>query len=133
MGGAKINFGGHEKFILCEFERGTGAREIHPSLDEMNQARSEKSKGFSGRNRKFKRFFRPKTGDLQNKKGLHRNRKGFSSRNRKFKRFFRPKTGDLQTKKGLHRNCKGFSSRNRKFQKFIPKTSQNLVSVHQKD
>ena len=28
-------------------------------------------KGFSGRNRKFKRFFRPITGDLQKKKGLH--------------------------------------------------------------
>ena len=76
--------GGHEKFILCEFERGTGALEIHPSLDEMNKVRSKKSKGFSGRNRKFKRFFRPKTGDLQKKKV------------------------------------------------FIPKTSQNLVSVHKK-
>ena len=57
-----------EKFILCEVERGTGAREIHPSLDEMNKVRSKKSKGFSGRNRKFRRFFRPKTGDLKKKK-----------------------------------------------------------------
>ena len=32
--------------------------------------RSKKSKGFSSRNRKFKRFLRRKTGDLQ-KKGLH--------------------------------------------------------------
>ena len=39
--------------------------------------RSRESKGFCGRNRKFKRFFRPKTGDLQKKKGLHRNYKGF--------------------------------------------------------
>ena len=66
----------------------------------MSKVRSKVSKGFSGRNRKFKRFFRPKTGDLQKKKkGLHRNCKGFSGRNRKFKRFFRPKTGDLQNKK----------------------------------
>ena len=28
---------------------------------------------FFGRNRKFERFFRPKSGGLQNKKGLHRN------------------------------------------------------------
>ena len=67
-GGAYINFGGHEKFILCEFERGTRAREIFPSLDEINYVRSKKSKGFFCRNRKFKRFFRRKTGDLQKKK-----------------------------------------------------------------
>ena len=49
-----------------------GAREIYPSrLDQINKVRSKKSKGFSGQNRKFKRFFRPKTGDLQKKKGLH--------------------------------------------------------------
>ena len=48
--------GGYEKFILCEFERGTGAREIYPSLDQMNKVRNKDSKGFSGRNRKFKRF-----------------------------------------------------------------------------
>ena len=59
---------------MCEFERGTGAREIYPSLDQINKVKSNKSKGFSGRNRKIKRFFRPKTGDLQKektKKGLH--------------------------------------------------------------
>ena len=55
--GAEINFGGHEKFILCELERGTGAREIYPTLDQMNKVRSKDSKKFSGRNRKFKRFF----------------------------------------------------------------------------
>ena len=37
----------------------------------MNKVRSKKSKGFSGQNRKFKRFYRPKTYDLQKKKGLH--------------------------------------------------------------
>ena len=34
----------------------------------MNQVRSKHSKGFSGRNRKFRRFFRPKTGDLKKKR-----------------------------------------------------------------
>ena len=63
--GAEITFGGHEKFILCEFERSTGAREIYPTLDEMNKVRSKNFKGLSGRNRNFKRFFRPKTADLQ--------------------------------------------------------------------
>ena len=67
-GGAEINFGGHEKLILYEFERGMGAREIYPSLDQMNNVRSKDSKRFSGQDRKFKRFLRPKTGDLQKKK-----------------------------------------------------------------
>ena len=52
---------------------------------------------FSGRNQKFKRFYRPKTGDLQKKKekkkGFRRNQKAFSGRN-KFKWFY-----DLQKKK----------------------------------
>ena len=41
-------------------------------------------KAFSGRNQKFKRFFRPNTGDLK-KEGLRRNPKVFSGRNQKFK------------------------------------------------
>ena len=41
-GGAEMNF--------------RGAREIYPSLDQINKVGSKKSKGFSGRNRKFKRF-----------------------------------------------------------------------------
>ena len=62
---------------------------------------------FSGRNRKFKRFFRQKADDLQNK-GLLQICKGFFGRNREFKRFLRPKTDALQKKKkqkkknGLH-------------------------------
>ena len=67
-GEAEINFGGAREVYLCEFKRGTGAREIYPSLDQMNKVKSKDSKGFSGRNREFKRFFRPKTGDLQKKK-----------------------------------------------------------------
>ena len=46
-GGAEINFRGHEKFILCEFERGTGAREIYPSLQ--------------GEEQNIKGIFRPKS------------------------------------------------------------------------
>ena len=45
-----------------------GAREIYPSLDQINKVRSKTSKGFSGRNWKFKRFFRPKSGDLHKEK-----------------------------------------------------------------
>ena len=70
-GSRKKILGGHEQFILSEFERGTGAREIYPSLNQLNEVRSKDSKGFSGRNRKFKRFFRPKTGDLQKNIGLY--------------------------------------------------------------
>ena len=57
---------------LCEFEKGTEAREINPSLDQMNKVKTKDSKGFSGQNCEFKRFFRSKTGDLEKKnKGLH--------------------------------------------------------------
>ena len=48
-GGAKINLGGEREVYLCEFERGTGAREIYPSLDQMNKVKTKDSKGFSGR------------------------------------------------------------------------------------
>ena len=72
--GAEINFGGAREVYLCEFKKGTGAREIYPSLDQINKVRSKKSKGFSGRNRKFKRFFRPKTGDLQKKRSSSQKR-----------------------------------------------------------
>ena len=67
-GGAEKNLGGAREVYLCEFERGTGAREIYPSLDQMNKERTKDSKGFSGQNREFKRFFRLKTGDLRKKK-----------------------------------------------------------------
>ena len=59
----------------------------------------------SRKHRNFKRFFRPKLGDLQKKKkkkkkkGLRQNSESFFGRNPKFKRFFRPKLGDLQKKK----------------------------------
>ena len=67
-GGGRNKFWGAREVYLCEFERGTGAREIYPSLDEMNKVKTKDSKGFSCQNREFKRFFRPKTDDLQKKK-----------------------------------------------------------------
>ena len=42
-----------------------GAQEIYPCLDQMNKVKTKDSKGFSGRNREFKRFLWPKTGDLK--------------------------------------------------------------------
>ena len=49
-GGAEINFGVAREVYLCEFERGTGARKIHPSLDQMNKVKTKDSEGFSGPN-----------------------------------------------------------------------------------
>ena len=40
-GGAEINFGGAREVYLCEFERGTGAREIYPSLNQMNKVKTK--------------------------------------------------------------------------------------------
>ena len=48
------------------------------------------SEGFFGQNRKFKRFFSPKTGDLQKKKKVFTEIQG---QNRKFKRVFIPNRG----------------------------------------
>ena len=104
-GGAEINFGGHEKFILCEFERGTGAREIYPSLDQINKVRSKTSKGFSGRNRKFKRFFRPKSGAHQKKKVFTEIAKGFPAEIGNSSGFSSQKhvfSKKKKKKKGLH-------------------------------
>ena len=35
-GGAEINFGGARKVYLCEFERGTGAREIYSGVEKRS-------------------------------------------------------------------------------------------------
>ena len=40
-GGAEINFGGAREVDLCEFERGTGAREIYPSLEQTNKVKTK--------------------------------------------------------------------------------------------
>ena len=67
-GGGRNKFWGAREVYLCKFERGTGAREIYPSLDQMSKVKTKASKGFSGQNREFKRFFQPKAGDLKKKK-----------------------------------------------------------------
>ena len=64
-GEAEINFGGHQKFFYVNLR---GAREIYPSLDQMNKVKTKTSEGFFGRNQKFKQFLRPKTGDFKKKK-----------------------------------------------------------------
>ena len=67
----------------------------------MNKVKTKNSEGFSGRNQKFKRFFRPKTGDLQ-KKGLHGNSGEFSGRNPEFQTVFPAENGGSPKKEGLH-------------------------------
>ena len=73
-----------------------------PKFKGFCRPKSETQGFVSGRNQKLKGFFRPNAGDLQQKKGLHRNSKDFFCRNQKLKGFFWPKSGDLQ-KIGLHR------------------------------
>ena len=45
-GAAEINFGGAREVYLCEFERGTGAREIYSSVDQSKKVKTEKKKVF---------------------------------------------------------------------------------------
>ena len=91
-GGGRNKFWGGTRNLFMWIWEGHGSREIYPSLDQMHKVKTKKqvktgfssrkqmislppkkglhwnSKSFSGRNQKFKRFFRPKTGDLQKKK-----------------------------------------------------------------
>ena len=53
--------------------------------------RSKDSKGFSGRNRKFKQFFRPKTGDLQKTKKRSSSQKRHEIRCQSTKNQFGPR------------------------------------------
>ena len=46
IGGAEINSGGAREVYLCEFERGTGSREIYPSLDQMNKVKTKIQRDF---------------------------------------------------------------------------------------
>ena len=39
---AEINFVGVREICLCEFERGTGAREIYSSVDQTNKVKTKK-------------------------------------------------------------------------------------------
>ena len=41
-GGAGINFGGAREVSLCEFERGTGSREIYSSVDQPKKVKTKK-------------------------------------------------------------------------------------------
>ena len=43
-GVAEINFGGAREVYLCEFERGTGAREIYSSVDQTNKVKTKKKR-----------------------------------------------------------------------------------------
>ena len=83
-----------------------GAREIYPSLDQINKVRSKTSKGFSGRNWKFKRFFRPKSGDLhKEKKRSSLKLQGVFRPKSEFQAVFLAKTTcspKKKKKKGLH-------------------------------
>ena len=77
----------------------------------MNKVKTKISERFSNWIQKFKRFFRPKTGDLK-KKSLHWNSKGFPAE---------------------FRNSNVFSGRKQVILKkkvFIPKMSWNSVPVH---
>ena len=53
-GGGRNKFWGAREVYLCEFERGTGAREIYPCLDQTNKVKTE--------DRRIKGIFRPKSG-----------------------------------------------------------------------
>ena len=74
---------------------------IFIALEWVSHGLSENWVEISRKARKFKGFFRLKSGGLQKKKkkGLRRNWGWFFGRNPKFKGFFRPKSGGLQKKK----------------------------------
>ena len=48
-GWAEINFGGAREVYLCEFERGTGAREVYTSVDQTKNVKTKK-KGLQYKN-----------------------------------------------------------------------------------
>ena len=90
-GGAKLKSGGAKLF----YSSWIGLRR------SFSEIRCRNPKAFSGRNHKFERFFRPKTGDLQKEKGLRRNLKAFSGRNHQFKSFFPAKTSNFFLPKNI--------------------------------
>ena len=88
-----------KKKVFTEIETDFSAKIGNSNAFSAQKQVISKKKGLhrnsnaSNSNRKFKRFFGPKTGDLQKKKkkeGVHRNWDGFFGQNWKFKRFFRP-------------------------------------------
>ena len=110
--GGRNKFGGAREVYLCELQRGTGAREIHSSVDQMNKVKTKDLKEFSGRNRNFKRFVRSKTGDLQ------KNKKKSSL---KLQGIFRQKFGNSSDFSGRRQVIS--KKKKRKKNVFIPKTS----------
>ena len=49
-GGAERNFGEAWEVYLCEFERGTGAREIYSIVDQTNKVKTKKKKDLQFKN-----------------------------------------------------------------------------------
>ena len=85
--------------------------------------KKKKKKVFAKIQSEFKRFFRPKLGDLQKKRSSPKFRVIFRPKS-KIQTFFRPKLGDLQKKKkkkkkkkGLRQNSGRFFSQFRKFKR----------------
>ena len=72
---------------------------IFIDLESVSHGLSGNWYGISRKARKFNCFFRPKSGGLQKKKGLHQFWDWFFGRNPKFKGFFCPKSGGLQKKR----------------------------------
>ena len=77
-GGAEINFGGTSSLVCVNSRGARGHQKFIPvwikwtrwesKIQRDFPAGNRNCKRFSARNRKFKQFFRPKTGDLQKKK-----------------------------------------------------------------
>ena len=146
-GGGRKKFLGAREVYLCVNSRGArGHEKFIPVWITWTRWEAKIQKGFSGWNRKFKRFFRPKTGDFQKKKkkrsspnlqGIFRpisgNSSGFSGRKQviskkknkkknvfsKFARDFPAKIGNLSDFSGRNQVV----SKKKKKQKkvFIPK------------
>ena len=72
---------------------------------------------YFGRNRKFKQFFRPKSGGLQKKKRSSPKFRVIFRPSSEIQRIFCPKLGDLQKKKGLHQNWGCYFVQFRKFRR----------------
>ena len=113
--GGRNKFWGAREVYFVWIREGHGGTRNYPSLDQMNKVRNKDSKEFSGRKRKFKRFFRPITGVLRKKKVFTEISRDFPAEIAK---------------------SSGFSGRmqviSKKQKVFIPKTSRYPVSVHKK-
>ena len=134
-------------FIVPKLDWGNFSVKIRWSPKKKGFRRNPKA--FSGQNQKFKRFFRPKTGDLQKKVFAEirrlflaeiKNLSGFSGQKqvipqkkglrripkaeiKNLSDFSKNRWSQIKKKKGVCRNPKAFSGRNHKFERFFrPKT-----------